>query len=216
MEISINQIRMARTLKRWTQDDLAKAAGISRQTVFEIETEKVNPQVSTIRKIREAFENSGIEFLESEGIRKQSARVKIFEGQQGFWNFYDDLYLTIKEHGGEVLVSNVDEREFEKWLGERLQLHRERMYPLKNYDLKIIVREGDKNLLSQYERAEYRWVTKGKFSNLPFYIYGDKLALIDFEPGTVTVFLHDHPKIAKAFRRNFYLLWEQAERLLHG
>ena len=55
---------MARQALRWTADDLANSSGVGLRTVKRIEAEDGPPKssVSTLEKIRKAFEASGIKF----------------------------------------------------------------------------------------------------------------------------------------------------------
>jgi HTH-type transcriptional repressor of puuD len=44
-------VRERRLAKGWTQRDLARAAGVSRRTVQYIESNRVKPHVSTLRRL---------------------------------------------------------------------------------------------------------------------------------------------------------------------
>lgn len=59
------QIRMARQALRWTASDLAKHSGVGLRTVKRIESEDGPPKssVTTLEKVRKAFEAVGIEFI---------------------------------------------------------------------------------------------------------------------------------------------------------
>jgi hypothetical protein len=138
--------------------------------------------------------------------------MKTLQGQQGYWEFYDDVYETVKKLGGEILVANVDEREFDKWLGERWETQKNRMIELsqkKSFNLKILVKEGDRHFTVP-EYAEYRWTPKDRFSEIPFYVYGRKLAIILFEPKNVSIYIIDNPKISEAYKKQFNVIWDQA------
>ena len=66
MRITVSQIRQARVLLRMSQEQLAKAAGIARPTLSEIENGKTVPHESTAEAIRSALERRGIVFLNGE------------------------------------------------------------------------------------------------------------------------------------------------------
>ncbi len=120
----------------------------------------------------------------------------------------DDIYETLKADPGEVFVSNVDEREFIKWLGEYAEKHIARMNDIKGVSYKILIRDGDEYTPgSSY--AEYRWVSKDLFSSVPFYIYGGKSALLLFGPD-VRVIVMDYPEIRDAFRVQFLDVWDRS------
>lgn len=61
--ISAKQIRAARALVSWTQEELARVAGLSNAVINNVETERVDPRQSTLMKIQAALEGAGIEFL---------------------------------------------------------------------------------------------------------------------------------------------------------
>lgn len=61
--ISARQIRAARSLIGWTQEQLATAAGLSLAVVNNVEREATDPRRSTLEKIQRALEGGGVEFL---------------------------------------------------------------------------------------------------------------------------------------------------------
>lgn len=61
--ISAKQIRAARSLIGWTQEELATAAGLSLAVVNNVERSATDSRRSTIEKIQRALEAAGIEFL---------------------------------------------------------------------------------------------------------------------------------------------------------
>lgn len=206
------QIAAARALVGWTLKDLAAKVGLSDSAISKIEGGENRGTSKTLEKIELVFELANIEFIDGEGVRRRMAKVRTLEGQKGYWEFYDDVYETVKAQGGEILVSNVDEILFTKWLGERGMVHKNRMNKLsrdRSYSLKILVREGDSNFTVP-EYAEYRWTPKDRFSEIPFYVYGGKLAILMFEEENVSVFIIDNPKIAQAYKTQFHVMWDQA------
>jgi transcriptional regulator with XRE-family HTH domain len=57
------QIRAARSLVNWSQQQLAEAAGVAISSVRDIEGEKRASEVGTVSNVRRALENEGVEFL---------------------------------------------------------------------------------------------------------------------------------------------------------
>ena len=57
------QIRAARSLVNWSQEELAKAAGVALTSVRDIEGEKRAADSGTVANVRRALENEGVEFL---------------------------------------------------------------------------------------------------------------------------------------------------------
>lgn len=210
MTITAAQIRGARGILNWTQGDLAERTEISATSIGSIESGATQPRESTLTVIQKVFEDAGIEFTENDGVRVKTGDVKVYKGRQGFVDFYEDIYNTLKETPGEVVVSNVDERDFEKWLpADRVEKHFVRMQETEGVSYKILLREGDKYFLASSKYAEYRWIPKGLFSSVPFYVYDGKLAIILFgaEP---TVIVLNYPAVADAYRAQFDALWDAA------
>lgn len=56
-------VRSARALLSLTQEELAKAAGVSPTTVRGFETEKTTPTDDTLSRLRLALEKMGVRFL---------------------------------------------------------------------------------------------------------------------------------------------------------
>lgn len=67
--LQAGQIRAARALLGWRQEDLAKAAKVGLATLARIEQREglARGNVSTIVRIQEALEKAGIRFLEDQG-----------------------------------------------------------------------------------------------------------------------------------------------------
>ena len=75
------QIRAARALLGWRQEELSKAAGVGAATIHRIEkgSGPVLGNVSTVLKIQEAFEQAGVQFIdedESGGFGLRMAKKK--------------------------------------------------------------------------------------------------------------------------------------------
>jgi DNA-binding XRE family transcriptional regulator len=67
--ITGRQIRAARALLGWSQQQLADSAIISVNAVRRLEGDSVDPRVSTVMAAEKALSLAGIEFLPAEGIR---------------------------------------------------------------------------------------------------------------------------------------------------
>jgi transcriptional regulator with XRE-family HTH domain len=71
--VTPRQIRAARALLGWSQQELADKAIVSLNAVVRLETGRVDPRVSTLAAVQEALSRAGIEFLsgggKGEGVR---------------------------------------------------------------------------------------------------------------------------------------------------
>jgi transcriptional regulator with XRE-family HTH domain len=61
------QVRGARGLLSWSQDQLAEASGIPKRTIARMELAEGAPQRRTLAAIRAALESAGVEFIEENG-----------------------------------------------------------------------------------------------------------------------------------------------------
>jgi transcriptional regulator with XRE-family HTH domain len=65
--ITSAQCRAARGLVQWSQQKLAKQAGIGVVTVIQLENEVGQPRRATLQVLRNAFEAAGVEFIDENG-----------------------------------------------------------------------------------------------------------------------------------------------------
>jgi predicted transcriptional regulator len=76
--ISSRQIRAARALLDWSQQQLADKAIVSLNALVRLESGKVDPRVSTLEAIEKTLVKAGIEFIPSgtkgEGVRLNNPR----------------------------------------------------------------------------------------------------------------------------------------------
>jgi transcriptional regulator with XRE-family HTH domain len=206
--VTIEQIRAARALLGWSQSDLAEQAGLSQTGIARIENGTNKPNSKTIAKILSAFDSANIEFISTSGVKKASGEIKKYVGQEGFLRFYEDIYKTLETKPDTVYLSNADERQFERWLGEHLKEHVLKILKMK-IQYKILIKEGDSHFITS-EFSEYRWLPNESFGSVPFYVYGDKIAFVLFEDEPEVIVL-DYPAIANAYKMQFLSSWEQAK-----
>lgn len=208
MTITTAQIRGARGILDWSQSDLANHTGISATSIGAIENGTTTPRASTIATIRKAFEDSGIEFLGADGIRKKNAYIDVLRGNEGFASFSYDIFKTMQMDNREVLQAYVDDKNFAHWLGDEAYPHIDRMETLTELKLKILQKEGD-NYFPAAKYASYKWIPEQEFLAVPFIVYGDKLAIVLFEP-EATVISINYPMVADAYRLQFNAIWDKA------
>ena len=66
-DITPAQLRAARALLDWSQDRLALASGMPKRSIVRFESGETMPRVRTIRALKVALEEAGIEFMPSNG-----------------------------------------------------------------------------------------------------------------------------------------------------
>ncbi len=211
MSITTAQIRGARGILGWSQQDLSQRTGISATSIGAIENGTTSPRESTLKTLRKTFENSGIEFIGLDGIRQRSGDVRVFRGKDGFIEFYDDIYNFLREYNEHVFVSNVDERLFVKALDEYAKVHVDRVSDLNRKCYKILTKEGD-DYAPGSNYAEYKWIPKELFASVPFYVFGNTLAIFLFD-GTPSIIVLKYASIAEAYKVQFDDMWQRASKI---
>lgn len=214
MTISGSQSRAARALlNKMTCKEAAKLSGIGEFSIMRFENGETKPSAQKIQNLKNFYIKAGIDFLDYDGVRRKPDGIFIeLTGSEGFKEFIYDVHETMKNSGGEVCVSNVDEKQFEKWQGAHSKDYLEKMASIKNLSFKILVEEGD-TYFTASKYAEYRHLSSEYFSSVPAYIYGNKKAEIIFSDNDVSIIIINNEKSAEAHRKYFALLWEKSNAI---
>jgi transcriptional regulator with XRE-family HTH domain len=209
--LDARQIKAARALADWSQGDLATATTLSVGTIRKLELGHVSPRGKTNQLIRKAFENAGLEFLEPDGVRHRPEEISIYQGRDGYVEFFDDVYATARNGNEELVTVCASEVPFNKIRGEDDTSHTDRMMAIKDtVTVKCILTESTEELMAS-GYCEYRWISKHYVNSVPFYVYGDKYAAIIFEadPSPKIIVIRS-PVMSRAYRQQFESMWEKA------
>ncbi len=211
MTINSNQIRAARALINWSIHDLGKQVGVVGTTISAVETGRSKGSVELFGRIEAAFLTAGVEFTSDGGVRPIRNKIQQFEGREGFAAFRLDVLSTAQRGPTKISVSNVDERQFDKWgEGEVNEHYVSEMKKVEEINFRILVKEKDQYLTgSAY--ASYRWLPEDIFGEISFYIYGDKTALISFADSQFVAFVFSNPAITRFYQTEFERLWNKAK-----
>lgn len=209
-----NQLRAARAWLNWSREDLAEKAGVVANTIAAIEKGdgSSEPNARTMGKIISAIEAAGVEFTDEGGVRPRVSRVTYFTGEEGFHEFFNDVYESLKKTSDpDVCIANADESLFEKWHKKYDAMHTARIADLKLPPYKVLLREDDFKSRISLGYCDYRRVSSNLFADICVYIYAEKTAFVDFGHNTVTVTVVDSRKVSEALRRMFYVTWDSGE-----
>lgn len=211
MSINAEQIRGARAFLNLNRNELAALAGVSSDTIGRLEAGNKGDD-KTLQSLRRAMEHQGIEFGAYSAVRRRPEGLQNFQGQEGLLEFLDDVYKTLKETGGEILCSGVDEALFSKHITpESEESHGKRMAEISALTCRTIIKEGDHNFFAG-DYSQYRWLSADKFYPLTFYVYADKFAIIDFEGQYAPyITLITSNRVARGYRAVFEVLWAQSK-----
>ncbi len=212
--VTIEQIRMALAALDWTLDDWSKKTGLSSVGLSNIRTGTSQPQKKTMDTIIRVFEENGIEFIH-EGVRRKPAIFDILTGREGLQKFFDNVHDYASKNGGRIVMFGIDETTFidtitTEFSNDYLARMTEALKKRGDIEVYSIICEGDTNFCAS-EYNEYRWISKDVFQAVPFYIYGETLAIIDFEttPGPTIVLIKSRA-ITNAYRKQFWTFWDMA------
>jgi transcriptional regulator with XRE-family HTH domain len=211
--ISVRQMRAARALIGWKQSDIASASGLSLTAFNAIETEAASPRASTVAKIQQAYEESGVEFLPGDGLRMKAEtfNIRTLEGHDTVFGLLDDVFDTLKRTG-----------EHMRWFGvsEDLMIRKYRSAHF-NYFVKMKEAGLREHCLCGVEQkqfyappsvSDYRVLPQELMGNVDYGVYGMKLCI-----GTFTkkyrVIIIEHEGIADAYRRQYDSFWKMAKPL---
>ncbi len=212
MRLLPQQISAAMALAGLTQDELAVLAGIARPTLNKILNDEAVAKEDTMRRIRSALEQKGVEFIGNIGVQWAQHQVRTLAGVEGLKTFFDDVRYIAKQNPEEqIAICGFDEDYFEAKLGEYLDYHRKEMTNYGNVRMQCLIEENDSNVgASDY--CQYKWQPKENFSSVPFYIYGDRAAIIvTSAPEAPLILLIQNQSIAGAYRRQFAAMWAAAK-----
>lgn len=206
--ITGRQIRAARALLEWSGTDLAQKSGLTQMTISNIESDKVQASEDSLQNILTAFDKHGIEFLDSDGVRVRQQEVRVFSGKNGYRQFLDHVYATLK-NGGRIRQFFLNDNSGPSFADEYGQAHIERMAKIDGLDAKVLCVEGDTEFPAPY--CSYRWASKDDTDLAPFYLYGDNVVLPMYESNNKREWISINSKLmAERYAKQFDKCWAKA------
>lgn len=76
MMVEARVLKAARVLLRWSQEELAKKAGIGQTTLSKLEAGEKDVRVSTLRAVQRALEDGGIKFIAADDVYGAGVRLR--------------------------------------------------------------------------------------------------------------------------------------------
>ncbi|HEU0117073.1 MAG TPA: hypothetical protein VFR09_00440, partial [Alphaproteobacteria bacterium] len=137
--------------------------------------------------------------------RKEIFKVEALDGAESMLKIWDDVVTTFAAHGkGELLMSGMDERIWIKVYGDKLdeEIKRRKKAGIRS---RLLIKEGDNLCLGSDD--VYRCVPEAVFGQTPYFVYGDKYALINWGPPAKIVLIQNKA-IADNFRKQFEFNWK--------
>lgn len=210
MAITTAQIRGARGILNWSQQDLSDRTDISTTSIGSIEKGATKARASTLELIRNAFESSGIEFLDG-GVRQRREYLRRLKGSDGFKELMNMVYEEAKTKGGDFCIFNASPKQWSSFLDDDWQqMHIERMrkvFESGSLNFKITCPNTEDEMIgSKY--AEYRVIKENKWNERSFYVFGQYIGILIFTKGDVEIILFREQAVASTFLYLFNIAWE--------
>ena len=205
VKLTGEQIRAARAFLDWSTADLAAQSGIAINSINKIERCRVSPHEETIASIRKTFEDSGIEFLPSSGIKRNEQVPIVWTDNNACHRLFDDIFMELRDmNGGEVLFSGLAEQDRRTAIGEAKLADYHHALAQHNAVERILLKQGDKDYITH--QASYRWLAERYFSPNTICIYSSKIALVLWQQQRVVII--NDPRMAQSMRLLFYYVWD--------
>ncbi|MDD3182228.1 MAG: helix-turn-helix transcriptional regulator [Alphaproteobacteria bacterium] len=209
MIISAAQLRAARGLLDWTRSELAKASGLSAETIKNIEHGVYAPQESTIAAIVNCFSDNNIEFTNDEGVRRKHYQVQVLRGHTGYKQFLDHIYAVMKENGGIIRQFNQSDGNCLPHAEDYAAFHLERMSKLRNIDAQVLTFCDDHAFPAPY--CQYRWLDQSAEILMPYYVYNQFIEIpIHKDDQHIELITIHSPQLAARFIEQFEAHWRAA------
>jgi transcriptional regulator with XRE-family HTH domain len=210
--ISAAQLRAARAILNWSQEELATVSELSINTIAKLELGNLSPREQTGRALHAAFEKAGIEFIDPDGARRKPEEIIIYEGREGIREFYKDVEQA-SMRGGDIVQVWPSRKGFENTVGPDIDLHVNIMMTMKDsVPHKCIYTEVPECPPRPW--CEHRFLSKHFVASVPFFVYDDKYVIVSFtdalRPKIIVV---QSSAAAASFRHQFYSMWEKASPL---
>jgi transcriptional regulator with XRE-family HTH domain len=207
--VSHKQIKAARSMLEWTQDDLAKESGVSEGTVIKLERgEKISDE--GLEKILQKFEHERIEFVGTKGVIHHTQNSpRTFDGVNAPNEFYDCILASAEEKGGEILAIYPTTEMMARSLGIVNFKNLERLDRLRRYaSIKCLLTDVKDSSLAM-PSVQFRAIPQALFGFWPTFVCGDKSAIILTRDGEHFAYMVvDSLDTALLEAKKFSLCWD--------
>jgi transcriptional regulator with XRE-family HTH domain len=200
--ITPNQIRAGRALLGIDAADLATRAGLSRDTIINIENGLVQPREGSLERIVRAFTEGGVEFVGERGVALVNENYRLIEGPDCYLRLLDQIYHSLRgKPGGEVLSIGTDDDVSPPEVTQAIQ---------RWHDVGIKCRflSHEKAKRFDFPLREYRLIPSQFFRNSVMVVFADKVATLRGVNRAVLV-ITDKDQ-ADLQRGLFEMIWAQA------
>jgi predicted transcriptional regulator len=154
---------------------------------------------------KKQFESILPELLKMQALGKEGISVEVFKGKRIVRIALRDIISTLKEKGGEVLCTAVDENLALETDETTIQQY-ERDILLYKIKERVIIKKGSEGFLKG-GNTKYAYVEEKYFNSNPLLIYGDKVQIIMWSNPNYLIQIKSK-NISNSFRKQFELMWK--------
>jgi len=203
------QIKAARAILGWSQEELANKAGLSITTIRNMELGFI-PRRSTLDFVRKVVEKAGLEFTDGEGVRRRMDEVKILRGMDSTDAFFDDMMETLGKSKGDVCTVMASFDLLLAALGAKERSGSARLQKLHDRAaLKGLIAER-KMPTVDFPRFTFRSLSPYAVGPVSYFIYGGKQATVLLEGSSFKYVLFQSTMITDHYLGHFEALWDRA------
>ena len=205
-EISVGQLKAARSLLDWSQADLAAKSGYSLPAINNIERGVYKAHSATINDIIQTFEQNGIQFISS-GVRLENSefQIKFYEGEDALHYLLTKVGAAF-ENEGELLVSGIDETFLKEKSGDNLKKCLS-ILKQKQVKVRVLCHRADKGEVI-FPNLKQK-IVADDVPLTPCFMYQGRVALV-FLNNPVYVCILYSPPLYKTSVDSFEYLWKTA------
>jgi DNA-binding XRE family transcriptional regulator len=208
MMISPGQIKAARAMMDWTQDMMAREVGVSSATVFKYEKGQIS--FASAKKIRQALESKGFEFIGTHGVNRAENTHITYSGPDGCHKFYDDILATAESYGGEISVIYKTPQLLLRSFGITNTSKLERLEKLKSLARIKCLLSDTKNAGCLAPLMEMRTISQHPFEPLALIMCGNSFTIAFPNQSDIFFYVTKSVDLANAEMINFMRHWNIA------
>jgi transcriptional regulator with XRE-family HTH domain len=175
-----NLLSSIRNYLEMNQDAFAKEINVSKPTLVRMESG--SPMKADTEKALMSFLKSRNIAVYDKGFEEKDEMRESLYGMDGFHTMYRQMYSAIRRGQGDLWLYNGVSHLVADALGEEFILkHRDVMAELEGqFSWRVVVEEGD-DAFWGHKYAYYKWIPKEYFNNKTIYVYGNTVAIVDFD-----------------------------------
>lgn len=185
--VSPEQIKAARSLLAWTQDDLAQESGVSSKTINKLENGE-GISIGRLIEIKKSLEGKGIEFLGNKGVIRNTDDPKNYGGPEGCDQVYEDMLFTAKKHGGEILAMYKTAEHLARSLGVTNYANLERLERLSKYATVRCLLTDARNSSLSVPCVQFRAISQPVHNIWSTFVCGDKHVIVFMKDGADSMY----------------------------